>query len=348
MSQPILKPKLKVNVELLGEILRTYAGEVVATSLGFNICCLWHDDNSPSATVFYDTGIFSCFSCGVKRPLVAVLERLKVPPSQIKRFEIDPEEEKAPLKRLSEITELEIEKEHTVGVLTEEPWPEKWAYRAIRPSTITTALKDLFDPSLVRLWIKGKDGKTHQERFSRLGLKVGKRQVFLRLSSEQEVRIYNSQGLSQKDSQQPVFGMKDFKVPKNVAGVILVEGPYDLLRTTQNLIDLKIEKSFLVLALLGSSQWGAFLTKFELRLMHQLGNTPIILAFDNDKAGYDLTKRVQRDCKEKLLLSRNQVMVLEYGAAYIPNKPPIEGIKDPGDLDAEGLKVSLKKLGYYG
>jgi len=337
------RKRLRIDAASLGELLRTYAGgEVISSSKGYSICCPFHNDSDPSCTVFYESGVFSCFSCGAIKSLREGLEKLKVPDSVLSKFETDKDEkEKLDLKPLSIESSLDAPKEKIPGnlaidVLTKEPWIADWGYRAIRAENLSSSVSYIgrvLEPSLVRLSLLVR-GKTHQERFSRLGLKVGEHWVYLRLSTEQKFRVYNSQGLNQKNPKQPIFGLQDFKLPKKQAGIILVEGPYDLMRTIQNLEDLKLKEHFTVMSLLGVSHWSSFLSKLELRFLPQLGDTPLIFAFDNDKAGKSLTASALTDCRHKLLLPRKQLLTLKYGAP------------DPGDLDAMGLKQALLDLGY--
>ena len=326
--------------ERLGEVLHLYAGEVVTGAVGYGIPCPFHVDSNPSCTVFYDTGVFYCLAgCGTK-PLAVGLRKMGVPQSVVDEFKERKEEERP---RLSPLREGEFsvvgrdQSQDRVGVVSEEPWGwDSWGYRGIRPASLTVKgsyIYETFRPSVVRLWI-GSKGKIRQERYSRMCLHYGDHCVYARLSSEQEIKYYNSSGLSLKDQRLHPFGLQSFILPKKQAGIILVEGPYDVLMTVQNLEDLGIKDHFSVIGLLGVSHWDSFLTKLELRLLPHLGSTPLIFAFDNDKAGRDLTVRATHDCRSKLLMPTNQLLELPYPT------------QDPGKCDKKHLKKALVALGY--
>jgi len=311
-------------------ILEVYAEEVVEDAAGWKICCPFHNDSRPSCTVFYGSGVFSCFSCGAKQSPVKGLIKLGVPEEHVKDiFEV--KEDDSQIRRIKSLLELEEPtppKQPTIGIIDREPWVPGWAFRKIRSEFLLEQL-DL-KPELVRLWIRNRQGKINQERFQRLSLAYTDHALFLRLSSEQKVRVFNSPGLQLADPILPPFGLPSFKVSKALAGIFIVEGPYDLLRTRQHLYDLGISNHFAVVALLGVSQWQSFLIKYELRLQSTCGNIPLLFALDNDDAGNALLIKAQKD------LARLQApsLVFQYPG------------KDPGDLDLLPFKNSLLDLGF--
>lgn len=312
--------------------LMEYAGTVSSSGSGWLICCPFHEDNNPSCTVFFDSGVFSCLGCGATKPPAVGFLKLGVPKSEVEDVfrEIETEREVERLPELSYEAEVHTEK---VGVLTSVEWPEGWRYRGIRSEMLRSTespIVKLFSPKLTRLWLVGKGGKRRQEKYSRLSLSYGKSQIHLRLSSEQEVRVYNSSELDLSAVKLPPFGLTKFFLKPDLYGIILVEGPYDVLQTIQNLHDLGYYKHFEVIGLLGVSHWTSFLRKLEIRILPQLKEIPVLLAFDNDRAGKDLTKRARADL-QKLFIPKNQIVTLKYDG------------KDPGTLDKVRFQKALEQ-----
>lgn len=305
------------------------------------IHCPWHQDTHPSLRVSLldeKLGLFNCFACDEGKGSYNKLARklnLEIHDPKALGEELKP--------RILPLMAGNVENSldnptGKVGIVSQDPWLWKeFGYREIRPENLIYdkyLIYKTFKPSLVRLYISNK-GKFHQEHFQRLCLSYGDYHVFLRLSSQQEIKTYNSPNLNIKSPSLHPFGLtSSWQIPKNQAGLILVEGPYDLMRTVQNLQDLGIGESFTVLALLGVSHWDSFLSKLEMRLLPQMTNTPIIFMFDNDRAGYALTAKAKADCLNKLLLPKDRVLVLPYKT------------HDPGDTDKNALREGLIKLGY--
>jgi 5S rRNA maturation endonuclease (ribonuclease M5) len=298
-------------------------------------------DTHPSLKVSLEKpGLFKCFACQEGRGNWNKLAK------KLGLEVYDGMEEEDETQRLKPLLEGEILPVKTapkegVGIVTEEPWAwDKWGYREIRPDTLMSPqsyVHNTFKPAVVRLWL-GRRGRYRQERFSRLCLHYGDHSVFARLCSEQEIKYYNSTGLDLANPNLHPFGLASFKLPEKQAGLILVEGPYDLMRTIQNLQDLGIKDSFTVICLLGVSHWGSFFKKLELRLLHQMDDTPIIFFFDNDKAGKELTRQARSDCRTKLLMPSNKLLDVKY--------PATKGLKDPGMFDKKMFKEVLIELGY--
>jgi len=327
---------VKISKERLGDVLsRASLGEILHTEKGYKICCPFHQDTNPSAIVFYGSGVFYCLAgCG-KKSLPQLLNKLGIKIDLAELADLGPELGKQIITPLlpGESAKQETKPE-TLGVITEDPWPwEKFGYRAIRPENMVSGyIHKLFQPTLVRLWL-GKNGKNRQEHYQRLCLHYAKHAVYARLSSEQEVKYYNSPHLSPSDPKLHPFGLESFKLPKNVAGLILTEGPYDVLRTIQNLEDLGIREMFPVIGLLGVSHWGSFFKKLKLHLVQQF-DSPILFAFDNDKAGRDLTNLAMLQCSKELLLPDDRLIAFPFDA------------QDLGGCDGEMIKKGLLQVGY--
>ena len=332
---------LRVKKHLRDLVLRelTKIGGIVSDDY-IMILCPWHLDTHPSLRVsLVSPGLFCCFACQEGR---GSWNKLATKLNLQRYVSGDEEEEEAPRMlplEAGEIIPPTVSPCEGIGVVSEDAWSWKeWGYRDIRPDILMSPksyVHKTFKPSVVRLWL-GRKGKFRQERYARLCLHYGSHSVFARLCSEQEIKYFNSAGLNLKDPSLCPFGLSSFQLPKKQAGLILVEGPYDLLRTIQNLEDLGIKESFTVIALLGVSHWASFFKKLELRLLPQLEDTPLIFFFDNDKAGKDLTQRAITDCRTKLLMPKTRLLEVKYQ----------NQVKDPGCFDKKVFRQALLDLGY--
>jgi len=316
------------------EILRTKARDFSLSSKGWLICCPKHDDGKASCNVFSDTGVFFCFICGKFSPDEG-LRLLGVPANEINEV-LDGEQSLS----VSSLERLDHEedpkaKEAKFGVITERDWFPEWNFRDVRGALLTDSSKKifkLFRPTFCRLWNKGRRQTFMRERYPRIAFHSPSGRIFLRLSSKQKIKVKNDDGLTRKNA--VPFGLAGFTIPADAKAILLVEGPYDWLRTYQNLVDLGLEREVVPIALLGVSQWNAFLKVLEMRLMSSLETKTIILAFDNDEAGKLLTAKALEDLQKKLLLPKSQVRVLSYQE------------HDPGDTGKASLMNGLKKVGF--
>jgi len=326
------------NSDVIQTLIQTYGGRSKPSRKGWNICCPFHDDTDPSCTVFY-SGVFSCFSCakswGPRQGFAAlgVPERIlaeSFPPNGTGR-PLD----MAALPDLERASSTPVKREALVGVESREPWPEGWRYREIESRWLTdpgSPLVRTFAPSLVRLWVERPSGR-HVEPLPRLSLKVGDKEVYLRLSRSTQIKTFNSDGFDFNDPALVPFGLTSFQLPPRNRALVLVEGPYDLLRTCQNLLtlDRMLYDQIPVVALLGVSHWRAFKEKLQLRFASQLqGN--LVLAFDNDKAGQELTRTVTEDVVRSGLLPEHRVRVLPFAA------------HDPGEVDVDHFAEALGRV----
>lgn len=336
--------------DIVADLLHRFAREgiVKQSRQGWNILCPFHDETKPSCLVF-PTGVFHCLGgCGSKSPREG-FKKIGVPQELVDRHwgrNAQPDVGKMrPLPTLKEMFSDEEDAltpvEDSSSVYLREPWPTDWSFRDIEPSFLSdrsSPLVELFQPSLVRIWTKQGTARV-AERFPRLSLRLAKseHEVYLRLSTQQEKRVYNSCGLDQKNPDLLPFGLDDWTLRPGIKGLLVVEGPYDLLRCSQNLLKMgRVWYDILpVVALLGIGQWPTFRKKFELRLLPQLlkNDLRLVTAFDNDKAGDALTSQSLREIVEdNFWLPPRLVSVLNYSA------------KDPGDLGFEGFKGAVTKI----
>jgi len=346
----------------LHDLLLEFTDEVKATKKGFLIRCPWHEDGNPSCNVFFNTGTFYCFVChggqkGVSaykgftklgmskdRARASFLSGLK---PQVK-IHIDPK------LGLPSLDTIELVNNHMAKpsavqrydqVDEREPWPE-WNFRAIPKEVMAEKwFQDRFSPHLVML---------KKERHPRLALAIGgaesfkntkaegylRSEVFLRIASSVKAKAINTMGLNlDPDVTDPLpatlLGLRNNEVPKDCRGLILVEGPYDALRLLTHIHSLEFPFGHLeVVALLGTPQWPNCLKQLKSFILPQMGDAPIILAFDNDAAGIKLTELAIKELQEDCFLSVSRIKVLGY---------PLS-IKDPGDLPFEDLMKCLDNI----
>ena len=344
MKKYVLDDKSEVVVELLTRYAQNNVVE--AGKKGWNILCPFHADSKPSCLVF-PTGVFTCLGCGKAWPPYVGFRKMGVPDHIIAQYwGRDAKVDVGRLKPLPSLDQIYVDEsapqevEETYGVYQRDPWPEGWAFRDVSANLLSepsSPLVRLFSPTLVRIWSQ-RGAVRVAERFPRIGLRMAhpSHEVYLRLSSQQERKIYNSCGLDQKDPDLLPFGLSSWNLPEGTRGIILVEGPYDLLRTSQNLLQMgrMWYDRITVVALLGVGQWGSFRDKFELRLLPQFsrGDLKLILALDNDGGGEILTRQILREVvEERFWLPSSMVSVLDYAA------------DDPGVLDFEPFKEALLK-----
>lgn len=338
-----MEDKSEIVLDLLHRFSK--ARTVERAKLGWSILCPFHEEAAPSCLVF-PTGVFRCLGCGRTASPRAGFQKLGVPDDIINRHWGKNAEHDVgkmrPLPTLDEVCEDdadEKEVKETYGVYLREPWPEGWGFRGIESVNMTdpnSPIVQMFQPSMVRLWMKAGSSRT-AERFPRLALRMREHEVYLRMSTQQEKRVYNSCGLDQKDSSLPLFGMESWTLREGVRGIILAEGPYDQLRTAQNLLQMGRVwyDAIPVYALLGVGQWDIVLKKMMMHLFPQLqkNDQRLVLGFDNDKAGEALTSRAVRELVEEgMWLSPKRVSVLDYVA------------KDLGELGFEGFRESITKI----
>lgn len=291
--------------EIVQELLRHYRGPVKQSAKGFTILCPWHEDREPSCLVWADTGFFSCWTCGTKPPAEG-FKKLGVPGPVVDRAlkRTTRELSLKPLPTLDQMAELTlVEKPKTLGVETREPWPAEWRFRDV-PGEFLRFYDPLFSPGLVTLWF---DRGSHRdvEELPRLALKLhGIRgpaaEVYLRLSTTQEVKAYDSAGLDLHRLYP--FGLSSWRLDPEVRALVVVEGPYDLLNLRYQLSRLGADRRVVVVALLGTGHWKAFRDLAVVSLWPQLQgrSIPLVLALDPDQAGIKLRDQIVAEAKEHL------------------------------------------------
>ena len=289
--------------EIVQELLRSYRGPLKQSSKGFTILCPWHQDHQPSCLVWAETGYFSCWVCGTKTPQEG-FKQLGVPARQIERaFRRQAGEiSLVPLPPLGAVAAPVVP---TLGVERREPWPAEWQFRAV-PGDYLWFLDPLFAPGLVTLWFD-RAGQRSTEPLPRLslrlhGLRGAGAEVYLRLSSTQEVKAYDSHGLDLH--RLFPFGLAGWPLGPEVRALVIVEGPYDLLNLRYLLGRLGAERRVAVVALLGTGHWGAMRHHFEGMLLPQLQrrSIPLVLSLDPDQAGVQLRDRILTEARDRLWL----------------------------------------------
>jgi hypothetical protein len=217
-----------------------------------------------------------------------------------------------------EKTLLSESQEPETQVVTREAWPRFWGWREIRAKTLEAlTVQARFNPELCTVG---------SERLPRIGLTLAStqgapNQVFLRLSSEQMPKAVNAKGLDLK--RPDIFPLGFAPALRRCIWpdyLMLVEGPYDALRSYQHLRDMGLEGKVEVGAILGTGQWGhAWKHKFLVEYLPRFQGT-LVLAFDKDEAGFDVTRQVIGDLGMYLPKERLKVFYWNTRA------------KDPGDL----------------
>lgn len=349
----------KLDTEKLRELLGEYVkGSIKSENAGFKICCPFHSDNNPSCIVFYGSGTFFCFvchgdlkkgqrGCSAYKGFVA----LGMPEDKAKRLFLKGGlHDDLSFSRLPSFDSPQVSKPKVVTnkVIKRDPWPENWCFRDIDYSTISSPwFQKRFSPEKVVL---------KKERIPRFSMQVGghesykdtthknylRHEVYLRLSTSVKVKAVNSSGLHfdlQGGGYLPatLFGLINNKLTKGCRGVILTEGPYDCIHAYQHIYRPEIGGKFDVIALLGTPQWPNVFEQLQTYIFPQMEKRkiPLILAFDNDKAGRKLTKTAIIDLKTKCYFTDDKVKVLNF---------PLS-VKDIGDIPFEDFHNCLSSLG---
>lgn len=327
---------------------RFYQGPLKKTDQAFVIRCPWHSDSDPSCNIYSKSGVFFCWNCHFgKNKGVGPVEGFKalgVPESELARYQHEGELEtfefkpqKFFLEELEKTFELPVEAVDEQQLLSREPWPQYWGWREIRSSTLESLqVQARFNPELCCL-----STKVGPERLPRIGLTLantrgGPNQVFLRLSSEQVPKAVNAKGLNLKREDLMPLGFPSAlrSSASWPEALILVEGPYDALRTYQHLQDLELGGKVEVGAILGTGQWGhAWRQKFLVDYLPRFQGT-LVLAFDADVAGFDVTKQVIADLG--LYLPKDKLKILYWGSET--------RAKDPGDLSLAEFTHAWERL----
>lgn len=341
-------------------------GDVKEEDKAFKIRCPFHEDLNPSCMVFKPAGNFYCFVCHGdspkgKRGVSAKKGFMALGMSKEKAdsYFVSGNRPDTPLRvnrvkdrlpSLDDFETIKVNEEPRVRysqVDTREPWPEFWGFRGIHCSMLTEPwFKDRFSPSLVLL---------KKERYQRLALSIGgsedfkktkakgymRQEVYLRLSTSIRAKAINTLGLN-LDPMKPdplhatLFGLVDNRIGDGCKGIFLTEGPYDcmnFLSLTHK--DPELSDRFECIALLGTPQWGNCRKQIELFLLKTIlkKQIPIILAFDNDDAGFKLTKTAITELQE--LIPASLIKVFNY-----PMK-----VEDLGELTHPLLLRGLQKAG---
>lgn len=322
---------------------RFYHGPMQRTDEAFLIRCPWHSDSNPSCNIFSKSGVFFCWSCHFgKNKGVGPIEGFKalgVPLSEIEKLSYEVEMttyDFTPSSLLSENLVLEdAPLSESEQVLTREPWPRFWAWRKINFTTLDMLQTQArFNPQLVTL-----STKLGPERLPRLGLTLanvrgGASEVFLRLSSEQTPKAVNAKGLDLKRTDILPLGFPGALRTSAISAkaLMLVEGPYDAMRTYQHLVDLDLVGKVEVGAILGTGQWGhAWKHKFLVDYLPRFDGT-LVLAFDADEAGFSVTRQVLGDLS--LYWPKDKTKVLYWGG--------VSKAKDPGDLSLDEFQAIFR------
>lgn len=319
---------------------RFYHGPVKRTDQAFVICCPWHADSSPSCNIFSKSGVFFCWRCHFgKNKGVSPTEgfsALGVPINELERY-----------KQQAELTAIEFQLQPLWGhqeeidipttslevrdqVICFEPWPRFWGFRDVHSSTMEDPrVQSRFNPRLVSL-----NTKLGPERLPRLSLNLANSEgspseVFLRLSSEQQPKAVNAKGMNLRRPDLLPLGF-DPKLLHATASwpdyLILVEGPYDALKTYEHLILLGMTDRVEVGAILGTGQWGhAWREKFLVSYLPRMKGT-LVLGFDADEAGFNLTRQVILDLK--MYIPKERLKIFHWRGRA----------KDPGDLSLSEFK----------
>jgi len=326
---------------------RFYHGPLKRTDQAFVIRCPWHSDSNPTCNIFSKSGVFFCWRCHFgKNKGVSPTEgflALGVPPSELERYQQEAEllsiefkpqplflEEHA--RKLQESENANTPAEPQEQVLCVEPWPRFWAFRDVHSSTMEDLrVERRFSPRLVSL-----NTRLGPERLPRLSLTLANKEgspseVFLRLSSEQLPKAINAKGLNLQRPDLLPLGFDPGLLDANASWpdyLMLVEGPYDALRTYEHLISLGLTDKVEVGAILGTGQWGhAWREKFLVSYLPRFKGT-LVLGFDADEAGFNLTRQVILDLK--MFLPKERLKILHWRGRA----------KDPGDLTLEEFKVA--------
>jgi hypothetical protein len=348
----------KIANSKLRELLAKHCrGPVNAESAGFQIRCPWHDDRNPSCMVFYGSGAFFCFIChGDKKKghrgvgPYRGFKALGMPDAEAKRLFLSQEEGGPFVPLLSpSLPKPEVKKPKVDQVSSREPWPGRWGFRELTRETMASPwFRNRFDPTKVVL---------SGERLPRLALAVGgaeafkdtkaakytRHEVYLRLSSAVKKKAVNSTGLTldtDRKGHATLFGLVDNRLSKGSRGLILVEGPYDAMLLCQHIRRAEIGGSFDVAALLGTSQWPRVLDILKIRLLPEMEKKgiPLLLAFDNDSAGFKLTKTAITDLTDlnsTCRLTDARLKMLSYPMS----------VKDPGEMPFDVFVQSLRHAG---
>lgn len=346
-------------------IQESYHGPIKEEKAGIKIRCPWHQpDNNPSCIVFVPTGIFYCVVCHGDQPKgkrglspYRGFQAIGMSEQRARRLFIDGEDGGGQLsfQRLPNLLNEDIEIPKKIfyeKVSVRDPWPKDWSYRAIDAATMSSPwFRKRFDPCKVVL---------KKEHTPRLALAVGgceqskptdildhpnylRHEVFLRLSSAVKVKAVNSHGLTlDPDVLDPLpatlFGLVNNRLSKGSSGLFLTEGPYDAIRLQQHLHRPELNgRRFDCAALLGTPQWRNCLSQLQTHILPDMARKgiPVILAFDNDMAGFKLTATAIKDLKSLCYFSQSMIHIFDYP----------HDIKDPGDTSFDVFLQSMAKLG---
>lgn len=316
-----------------------YRGPLQKTSKGYLILCPFHQDSNPSCNL-YDTGVFLCWSCEKKTGPVEGFTKMGVPARLVDKYfgsDRDKDSLLEPPPKLEDIYQQE-EKEGggngitEISVMSEKEWPKDWVFRDLSEKALVEGpIKEFFDPKLVSLMIRSKGKNPWAESLPRLSLGFpGNKdlRVYLRLSSHQERKVINDPkiGVTQLSKFIP-FGLKSRRLGEGCKVLVMVEGPYDLLRMLDHYTRWcggKYDGRVEFMALLGTTQWEAKLREmFSLYLASQFSTRHLFLAFDNDDAGEKITAMVGKD-----LLDQRSMLLSKYRLGYIDYFPT----HDPGEI----------------
>lgn len=352
--------RAKIDPSKLKELLfEVYQDVMKEDASSFVIRCPWHKpDNNPSCVIFFKTAIFYCPVChGDKQkgkrgvsPYQG-FRALGMPEAKAKKLFLDRDSDALAERNLdtTRLPSLDDPVDETIlppkrvleeKVVSRSAWPEYWGFRDIEYETmIAPWFLERFDPTKVTL---------KRERLPRLALAVGgakqfkpknkvRHEVYLRLSSAVKPKAANSVGLSldpDLKNSATLFGLVNNRLSKDCRGIFLVEGPYDAIHLLQHIHNPEVGGGFEVVALLGTPQWGNCLKHLQILLMGRT-DIPIILAFDNDAAGFKLTHTAINDLRSVCYMSTSRLKTLGY---------PLS-VKDPGDLTFDVFLFCLRRLG---
>lgn len=288
--------------EIILDLLdRYYTGTFKYTEKSVLVECPWHDDSSPSCNIYFDTGIFYCWSCGQtqRTGFAKGMQALGVPQKEIPNLSTYDN----PFKLTKVLDTFDSVKYDGVinrikdNVKKRSSIPCTWDYfRGITPATMHDPwFYERLDPSVV--FLKDKTRPTEIARLPRLAFRLGGRtsdclhEVYVRMSSLEPLKTINTPTLSYRLSQRlheincfsdnylpliaPFFGLslkapdkyRCGRIDPRTKAIFIVEGAYDAAYLTQCHMQLrKIEGQsdtvFETIALLGTSRVDNFVEMF--------------------------------------------------------------------------------------
>lgn len=324
----------RAKTDQIEQIVFRYAkGKAEKTDVGWKIRCPFHGpDMHPSCNIF-SSGVFYCWSCGAKKGPLEGFRALGVPEEDLSFLGKGNLEHATLIPDLDDIESKQEEQKNRVEILSEEPWPVGWRFRDIPAADFQSGpLFDMFQPKLANIQVGKKKEFAPRIALSFPNIDDPELRVYLRLSTDILPKVMNGPKVGTKMC--PLFGYSGGKLPVTCKYIVLVEGPYDAVRLCSHLKSLNLLDNYLVLAILGTHQWDSFLDRFKVELGPQMQGKSVVLAFDNDGPGQDLTEKAVNSLfgDPSLFFSEKNVKILNYKA------------HDPGEMTKQELIDAIKDL----